>query len=56
MQFPDVSGVEVNMLFSFDGSYFEVLSRFIDTEPVGDWRGMLAGLMFVFAEQGVSAS
>jgi hypothetical protein len=51
MQFPDASGVDVNMLFPADGSYFEMLSHFIDTEPVEvaeqDWRGMLAGIGIV---------
>jgi hypothetical protein len=48
MQFPDASGVPVNMLFPSDGRYFEMLSRFIDSEVVEpadvDWRGMLAAI------------
>jgi hypothetical protein len=48
MQFPDASNVPVNMLFPPDGSYFQMLSRFIDSEVVEtanvDWRGMLAGI------------
>ena len=48
MQFPDASGVPVNMDFPFDGSFFDVLARFIDSETVdpvdADWRGMLAGI------------
>ena len=48
MQFPDASNVPVNMLFPSDGSYFQMLSRFIDSEVVEtanvDWRGMLAGI------------
>jgi hypothetical protein len=48
MQFPDASSVPVNMLFPADGSYFQMLSRFIDSEVVEaanvDWRGMLAGI------------
>jgi len=48
MQFPDASNVPVNMLFPADGSYFQMLSRFIDSEVVEpsnlDWRGMLAGI------------
>jgi hypothetical protein len=48
MQFPDASNVPVNMLFPSDGSYFQMLSRFIDSEVVEgsnvDWRGMLAGV------------
>ena len=34
MQFPDASNVPVNMLFPSDGSYFQMLSRFIDSEVV----------------------
>jgi hypothetical protein len=48
MQFPDASNVPLNMLFPPDGSYFQMLSRFIDNEVVEpsnvDWRGMLAGI------------
>ena len=48
MQFPDASNVPVNMLFPADGSYFQMLSRLIDSEVVEpsnlDWRGMLAGI------------
>ena len=51
MQFPDASGVPVNMLFPADGSYFAMLSRFIESEVVVpadvDWRGMLAGIGIV---------
>jgi hypothetical protein len=51
MQFPDASGVPVNMLFPSDGRYFELLSRFIDSEVVEladvDWRGMLAAIGIV---------
>ena len=51
MQFPDASNVPVNMLFPSDGSYFQMLSRFIDSEAVEptnlDWRGMLAGIGIV---------
>jgi hypothetical protein len=51
MQFPDASGVPANMLFPSDGSYFEMLSRFIDSEAVEpadvDWRGMLAAIGIV---------
>ena len=51
MQFPDASNVPVNMLFPPDGSYFQMLSRFIDSEVVEtanlDWRGMLAGIGLV---------
>jgi hypothetical protein len=45
MQFPDATGVPANLLFPEDGSYFEMLSRFIDREYVDpadmDMRGML---------------
>lgn len=48
MQFPDASGVSVNMLYPRDGTFFDMLSRFIDSETVdptdADWRGMLAGI------------
>lgn len=48
MEFPDASGVSVNMLYPRDGSFFEMLSRFIDCETIdpsdADWRGMLAGI------------
>ena len=51
MQFPDASGVPCNMLFPSDGRYFEMLSRFIDSEAVEpadlDWRGMLAAIGIV---------
>src|SRR5262249_10090466 len=48
MQFPDASNVPINMLFPPDGSYFQMLSHFIESEVVEpanvDWRGMLAGI------------
>jgi hypothetical protein len=48
MQFPDASGVSVNMDFPTDSSFFDMLARFIDREVVdpmdADWRGMLAGI------------
>jgi hypothetical protein len=48
MQFPDASNIPLNMLFPADGSYFQMLSRFIDGEVIEpsnvDWRGMLAGI------------
>jgi hypothetical protein len=51
MQFPDASNVPVNMLFPPDGSYFQMLSRFINSEVVEtanvDWRGMLASIGIV---------
>jgi hypothetical protein len=51
MKFPDASGVPVNMLFPSDGRYFDMLSRFIDSEVVEpadvDWRGMLAAIGIV---------
>src|SRR5262249_44970924 len=51
MKFPDASGVPCNMLFAEDGSYFEMLSRFIDHEYVDpadmDMRGMLASIGIV---------
>jgi hypothetical protein len=48
MQFPDASGVPVNMLYPGDSSYFDMLKRFLDSETFdptdADWRGMLAGI------------
>jgi hypothetical protein len=48
MQFPDASKVPGNMLYPFDGSAFDMLSRFIEHEYVDpadmDMRGMLASL------------
>lgn len=45
MQFPRASGVECNMLFPQDGTYFEMLDRFIQSEAVDpydlDLRGFL---------------
>ena len=45
MQFPDASGVAVDMLYPRDGSYFDMLARFIENEYVTtsdlDMRGML---------------
>jgi hypothetical protein len=46
MQFPDPSGVPVNMLPPKDGSAFDMLKRLIDSEYVDpadmDMRGTLA--------------
>jgi hypothetical protein len=46
MQFPDASGVPVNMLPASDASAFDQLKLLIDNEGSGladpDWRGMLA--------------
>jgi hypothetical protein len=51
MQFPDASGVLVNMLYPRDSTFFDMLARFINSEPVDpadvDWRGMLAALGIV---------
>jgi hypothetical protein len=51
MRFPGASGVPVNMLYPRDGSFFDMLSRFINSEVVDpldvDWRGMLATLGIV---------
>lgn len=45
MNFPHASGVECNMLFPSDGTYFEMLDRFIQNEAVDrsdlDLRGFL---------------
>jgi hypothetical protein len=51
MQFPDASGVPVNMLPTSDGSAFDQLKLLVDTEGAGladaDWMGMLASLGIV---------
>jgi len=52
MEFPDASAKPANMIWPQDASAFEVLKRFIDSEPVNavpdaDWRGMLAALGIV---------
>jgi hypothetical protein len=48
MQFPDASGVPVNMLYPRDGRAFDLLKRFIDHEYVDpanlEMRGMLAAI------------
>lgn len=48
MQFPNASGVPVNMLYPTDDKAFNMLSRFIDNEYVDpadmEMRGMLAAL------------
>ena len=48
MQFPNASGVAVNMLYPTDGKAFDMLSRFIDHEFVDpqdmEMRGMVAAL------------
>src|SRR5215471_4025178 len=51
MQFPDASGVPVNMLPISDGSAFDQLKLLVDSEGNNladpDWRGMLAALGIV---------
>ncbi|SEI48848.1 Uncharacterized conserved protein [Paraburkholderia diazotrophica] len=51
MQFPDASSVPVNMTFPPDGRFFDVLARFVDSEPIDtadtDWRGMMASIGIV---------
>jgi len=51
MEFPDASGVPVNMLYPQDGSAFDMLARFIDHEYVDpkdfEMRGMAASLGIV---------
>lgn len=62
MQFPDASGVAVNMLYPQDGTAFDMLSRFIEHEYVDpadlEMRGMAATLGIVkgkpFAPDGKS--
>jgi hypothetical protein len=54
MQFPDASGVPVNMLFPRDASAFDMLKRAIDDEYVDpmdlDMRGMVAAIGIVKGE------
>ena len=51
MEFPNASGVEVNMLYPTDGSAFDVLNRFIQNEYVDpadmEMRGMAAAIGIV---------
>src|SRR5262247_1948562 len=51
MQFPDASGVPVNMLPISDGSAFDQLKRLVDSEGAHladpDWLGMLAAIGIV---------
>ena len=51
MQYPDASNVPANMLFPTDGSAFDMLARFIDSEyvdPADMWmRGVAASLGIV---------
>jgi hypothetical protein len=51
MQFPDASGVPVNMDYPTDSAFFDMLARFIESETVdptdADWRGMLATIGIV---------
>lgn len=48
MKVPDGSATPANMLFPGDGSYFDMLARFIAGETVDpadmDWRGMMAAI------------
>jgi hypothetical protein len=48
MKFPDGSATPANMLFPTDGSYFDMLARFVADETVDpadmDWRGMMAAI------------
>jgi hypothetical protein len=48
MQFPDASGIAVNLLPATDASAFDQLKVLIDSEGAGiadaDWRGMLASI------------
>ena len=51
MQYPDASGVPVNMLPISDGAAFDELKQLVDTEGDNladpDWRGMLAAIGIV---------
>jgi len=48
MEFPDGSTTPANLLFPGDGTYFDLLNRFVQEEAVDpmdmDWRGMMAGI------------
>jgi len=48
MNFPDGSATPAYMLFPQDGSYFEMLARFVEDETIDpadmDWRGMMAAI------------
>jgi hypothetical protein len=48
MNFPDGSKNSSDLLFPHDGSYFDMLSPFVETETVDpadmDWRGMMAAI------------
>jgi len=54
MEFPNGSGVRVNMMYPTDFGYWEKLKEFIDYEPIGAFpmevRGMLASLGIVKGE------
>jgi hypothetical protein len=51
MRFPNASGVPLNMVFPADGRFFDMLARFVDSEPLdtadADWRGMMASIGIV---------
>jgi hypothetical protein len=48
MKFPDDSTDPAYMLFPEDGTYFDMLARFVDEETVDpadmDWRGIMAAI------------
>jgi hypothetical protein len=48
MQFPNGSTTPADMLFPHDGTYFDMLARFVQSETVDpadmDWRGMMAAI------------
>jgi hypothetical protein len=45
MEFPDASGVSVDMMYPRDASFFDRLAAFIDYEPVGSVDPYLRGMM-----------
>jgi hypothetical protein len=51
MRFPDASGVPVNMTFPTDSSFFDMLARYVNSEPLDtcdpDWRGVMAAIGIV---------
>jgi hypothetical protein len=54
MQFPDASGIRVNMMYPTDNSYWSKLKEFVDYEPITaidpELRGVLASIGIVKGE------
>jgi len=45
MQFPDASGVPVNMMYLRDATFYDRVAQFVDHEPIGSDDPCLRGLM-----------